>query len=427
MNNINDNLIQVIDFWKKTAISDHLFLRMAESELRMEDDEIVAVIGPRRSGKSSFLKLIIQKLPPESWLYINFEDPFFIENKEAVIVDQIVETYLNNFSPKLKYLFFDEIQNIDKWEKAVRKFHESKKYKIFVTGSSSKLLSQEFSTVLTGRHKTIKILPLNFKEFLSFRNLKIEKKADFVIKDQEIQNLFKEYLFFGGFPRVVLDKKPEVLKQYFSDIVQKDIVGRYEIRQREKLERLGIYLLSNVANVYSISALSRTFDISWEYVQLYIQYFKEAFILSELKQFSYSLKTQEKAYNKIYAIDNGLVAAVSFKFSENIGAALENCAYNYFSNNFDEVYYYKTESNAEVDFVIKQDKRVAALIQVCADMSDSDTSKRELKGLIEAAKELKCKKLIVATLDYQEKIQVGNYEIICMPLYKIILGLLKIE
>jgi len=315
----------------------------------------------------------MQKLPKDSWLYINFEDPFFIENSDVSIIGQLIETFEEYFNPKLKYLFFDEIQNIDHWEKAVRKYQESGNYQIFVTGSSSRLLSKEFATVLTGRHKTIKVLPLSFQEFLSFRNFKIQQKADLITKETEIKKLFREYLTLGGFPKVVLERKPEVLKQYFYDILQKDIVSRYNIRQQEKLERLGVYLLSNVASLYSISAMSKTFDLSWESIALYIEYFKEAFIINDLRQFSYSLKTQEKAFNKVYALDNGLVAAVSFSFSDNIGRALENCAYNYFSNHYQEIYYYKTNNNQEIDFVLKQKKKVEALVQVCTDLNNVGT------------------------------------------------------
>jgi predicted AAA+ superfamily ATPase len=282
VNNLDEDLIRTIDFWKNIAKSSVLFARGAKNKVDLNSDEIIVVIGPRRSGKSSFLQLFMQELPEKSWVYINFEDPFFIENKNPEIIEDIINVYLENFSQNLKYLFFDEIQNIQNWERVVRKYQETKKYKIFVTGSSSKLLSQEFSTVLTGRHKTIKILPLDFVEYLQFNKVDFEKKADLVLQESKIQKLFQEYLNLGGFPKIVLDKKPEVLKQYFYDIIQKDIVGRHDVRQREKIERLGNYLLSNIAKVYSVRALSKTFELSWEYISLYIEYFKEAFILKDL-------------------------------------------------------------------------------------------------------------------------------------------------
>ena len=420
MNNNTENLVKIIDFWRKTATSDRLFPRNAQKQIDLKSDEVIAVIGPRRSGKSSFLKLIMQDIPENSWLYINFEDPFFIEHRNVDIIEQLIAVFVEYFHPTLKYLFFDEIQNIQNWEKAVRKYQETKKYKIFITGSSSQLLSKEFSTVLTGRHKTIKILPLDFPEFLVFNKLKLGKKTDYITNEILIKKLFEEYLSMGGFPKVVLDKKPEVLKQYFYDIVQKDIVGRYEIRQHDKLERLGSYLLSNVAKVYSIATLSNTFDLSWEYINLYIQYFKEAFVLNDLVQFSYSLKTQEKSFNKIYGIDNGLVSAVSFAFSENLGQMMENCAYNYFANHFEEIYYYKTKNNAEVDFVLKTGKKINFLIQICADVSLEETKNREIKALLEGGKELKCKKMLVITSDYQGKESVDGNEISYIPLYKIL-------
>jgi len=428
MNNIdNENLVKIISFWQKTAQSNSLFPRDAKQEVNLRKDEIIAVIGPRRSGKSSFLQLFMQELPENEWVYINFEDPFFIRNKSSEIIGQLIDAYLENFSSELKYLFFDEIQNIDNWERAIRKYQETKKYKIFITGSSSKLLSQEFATVLTGRHKIIKILPLNFQEYLAFNKFNIKKKADYIINEARIKKLFGEYLTLGGFPKVVLDKKPEVLKQYFYDIIQKDIVGRHDIRQTEKMKRLGSYLLSNVAKIYSVAALSKTFELSWEYINLYIEYFKEAFILDDLEQFSYSLKTQEKSFNKIYSIDNGLVSAVSFVFSDNLGQMMENCAYNYFANKFEEVYYYKTAGNSEIDFVLKNGKKIIGLIQICADVSSEDTRTREVKALSDGGRELGCKNLIIATKDFEGKGENDNLEIIYIPLYKILLGMYQLN
>lgn len=425
MNNIDAGLINTIEFWKKTAKNSVLFSRSAKVKVDLKSDEIIAVNGPRRSGKSSFLQLFMQELPEDSWVYINFEDPIFIENKNPEIIENIINTYLENFSSNLKYLFFDEIQNIQNWERVVRKYQETKKYKVFITDSSSKLLSQELSTVLTGRHKTIKILPLDFLEYLNFNKVIFRNKADLVINDNKIQKLFQNYLELGGFPKIVLDKKPEVLKQYFYDIIQKDIVGRHEVRQREKIERLGNYLMSNVAKVYSVNALSKTFELSWEYISLYIEYFKESFLLNDLVQFSYSLKTREKSFNKIYGIDNGLVSAVSFAFSNNIGQMLENAAYNYFSNKFEEIYYYKTSNGLEVDFVLKNDKIITYLVQICADISSEETKNREIKALVKASRELGCDNLIIATKDYQGVEMQGDLEIRYIPLYKILIGSVK--
>lgn len=426
MNNYKPELVKVIEFWRNVAIGDELFSRRAKSEINLQFDEVVVIIGPRRSGKSSLLKLLIRDLPPQSWLYVNFEDPFFLEHNKVSIIEDLVESYLDNFSSSLKYLFFDEVQNIDNWEKAVRKFQEINKYKIFITGSSSKLLSKELSTLLTGRHKTIKVLPLSFQEFLEFRNFEVRKKADLIIKDNEIKKMFHDYLSIGGFPKVVLENRPEVLKQYYSDILEKDIVGRHKIRQKEKLERLGVYLLTNVANVYSLSNLSRVFELSRVSTLQYIHYFKEAFVLDELKQFSYSLKSQEKAFNKIYSLDNGLVTAVSFRFSDNLGAALENCAFNYFLDQYDECYYYKTKTNSEIDFVLRSGGEIEALVQLCSDVSIEKTTLRETKALIEASEELNCSNLVVATFDFEGEKTLKAKKINFIPFYKIMLGLYKI-
>jgi len=151
---------------------------------------------------------------------------FFIENNNVEILEKLIETYQLYFNSDLKYLFFDEIQEIKNWKKGIRKLRDGIKYKIFITGSSSKLLSQELSSLITGRHTTIKMMPLNFKEFLFFKNVKINSIKDIVLKENIIKKKFQEYSQQGGFPEVVKTDNQELLKNYFYDFLQKDMIIR---------------------------------------------------------------------------------------------------------------------------------------------------------------------------------------------------------
>lgn len=414
----NKELIKTIDFWRKSAEEGDLFRRILTDKINIKSNEIVDIVGPRRSGKSSVLKLLIKNLEKDSWLYINFEDPVFIENNDPKIIEELIEAYEQYYNPSLKYLFFDEVQNIKYWEKAVRKLRDGAKYKIFITGSSSKLLSRELSSLITGRHLSYELAPLNFKEYLFFKNISVENLKEIVLQEAKIFKYFEKYLKMGGFPKIVLDEDMELLKQYYPDILEKDIIKRHNIRQKDIVEKTGVFLLSNASKILSITSLEKTFNVSFEAASNYFNYFKEAFLVFEVSQFSYSLKTQQKALKKVYAVDTGLANAVSFRFSEDYGRILENSVFLHLNQLAPEVYYYKTKSNLEVDFLVRYSNQKMDLIQVCADISDEKTKKRELKALVDAMTELDISSSVVLTASEKDVIKVDNRKIIIMPAYE---------
>ncbi|MCL5774089.1 MAG: ATP-binding protein [Firmicutes bacterium] len=415
-------LIKIIDFWQKSAKENALFHRALVDKIDVKSGEIVDIVGPRRSGKSSVLKLLMRSLREESWLYINFEDPFFIDNNTPQIIEELIETYEQYYSSKLKYLFFDEIQNIKHWEKVIRKLRDGSRYKIFVSGSSSKLLSRELSSLLTGRHLSYNLMPLNFREYLSFKKINLKSEKDFILQEMKIARYFDRYLKLGGFPKIVLEENEELLKQYYFDILEKDIVGRYDIRQKNVLEKMGLYLLSGAGKVLSIASVERAFDVSFQAASNYLEYFKDAFLVFEVPQFSYSLKRQQKSLKKIYAVDTGLANAVSFRFSEDYGRMLENCVFLHLCQFFEEVYYYKTKSDLEVDFFVKKGNQKPELIQVCADLSEEKTKKREIKALVEAITELGLSSALILTGYYRDTVKVNNYTIKVIPVSEWVLG-----
>lgn len=412
-------LVKIIDFWKKSVEKDKLYDRLILEKINYKSKEIVDLVGPRRSGKSSILKLIIKRLKLNgNFLYINFEDPFFVINNDPQIIEELTAVFKEYFNPKLEYLFFDEIQEIKQWEKAVRKLRDGEKFKIFITGSSSKLLSGEISSLITGRHLSYNISPLSFSEFLAFKGIKICAKKDIILKEKKILKMFNEYLKIGGFPEVALTENPELLKNYFYDILQKDIVMRHNIREKEILEKMAVYLLSNSGKITSMESLKTAFNISFPATQSYLEYFKESFLVFELLQFSYSLKKQSKALKKIYAVDIGLSNAVSFKFSEDKGRMLENAVFLELKNKKGELYYYKTKNNLEVDFLVKEKTKVKKLIQVCWTLEDKKTKERELRNLTAAMDELKLKDGFILTYNEEDEIKINKKIINVIPCWK---------
>jgi len=416
-------LIKVIDFWNLSVKRNDFYPRELISKIDTRSKEVVDIVGPRRSGKSTLLKLIIRNiLQSKDFLYINFEDPFFIQNREAQVIEALLDTYTEYFEKNLRFVFFDEIQNIENWENSIRKLRDGTNYKIFLSGSSSKLFSRELSSLLTGRHLSYELLPLNFREYLVFQDLEISDKKTFVLHKTAIEKEFKQYLKTGGFPEIAITKNEELLKQYYHDILDRDIIRRHEIRQKDILEEMASFLISNSAKLYSIASLKKTWNISYDLASAYLEYFKEAFLFYELPQFSWSLKSQSKTLKKIYALDTGLANTVSFRFSHDLGGMLENCVFLHLKQMYDEVYYFKTRNHREVDFLVKSGQKVSNLIQVCADMTDDKTKVREVRALSEAMEELELQESTILTASEHDEIKSEGKTIRVMPVYEWVFG-----
>ncbi len=419
MNISHQQLVKVIEFWRESIKPDELQNRDIIGAVDLKSREIINLVGPRRSGKSSILKLIVKHLElKDNYLFINFEDPIFITNNDPAVIEELIQVFREYYNPKLEYLFFDEIQEITHWERVIRKLRDGDKFKIFLTGSSSKLLSGELSTLLTGRHQSYRILPLSFMEFLVFRGVAVTSKKDLVLKEKTILKMFDEYLSIGGFPEIVLTNNRELLKSYFFDILQKDIVMRYDVREKEILQKMAVYLMSNAAKIVSVETLKNTFMISFALASSYIGYLKESFLIFDLPQFSYSLKTQHKALKKIYSIDQGLSNAVSFKFSEDNGRALENVVFLELLKRGDEIYYYMTAGNQEVDFLLKQGRGMTGLIQVSWSLEDKKTRHREIRALSQAMEETNINQGTILTYNEEETAEIKGRVIQIMPAWK---------
>lgn len=415
----DEQLVKIIDFWQKSVEKDQLRVRPVVDEIDFKSKEIIDLVGPRRSGKSSVLKLLIKKMKiEEESLYINFEDPFFIGNNGPEVVEELIAVFLEYFSPNLRFLFFDEIQEIDHWEKAVRKLRDGEDFKIFVTGSSSKLLSGEISSLITGRHLSYNIFPLSFREFLDFKKIRLERKKDLVLQGRRLRSEFAEYMEIGGFPEVVISGSKELLKNYFYDILQKDVVKRHEVRERDVLEKMAVFLLSNSGKIVTIESLKKQYNLSFETVSLYLEYLKDSFLIFELRQFSYSLKKQNKAWKKNYAVDAGLANNVSFRFSQDKGRILETIVFLELRKRYGEFFYFKNSDDSEVDFLVREKNVNKQLIQVAWELGSEETKNREIESLRKAMRELKLKQGTILTNDEDEELSFDEGRITVKPVYK---------
>lgn len=387
--------------------------------------EVIVLKGIRRSGKSTLLNLELKTLlkttPKENLLFINFEEPRFRNYLNIEFLDYLFEAYLEYLEPKGKiYLFLDEIQNVEAWEKWVLRHYEKSNIQIYVTGSSSKLLSKEFSTALSGRHFSINVYPLSFKEFLDFKKIDISTKFKLISNEKKIEKEFKEYLKWGGFPKLLtlkndLQKKTELIN-YYETIILKDIAERNKIKNTEELRNLIYYFLSNNTKLFSLNKLKKLNFGTFETIKNYLENAKDSYLLFELTKFDYSLKKQLVNLKKIYAIDTGFVNNIAFKFSQDIGRILENIVFIELKRRNQEIYYHKEKY--ECDFVIKERLDITFAIQVTKSLDDEDTKEREIKGLIEACKNYDLKSGLILTENEEGEEIIDDIKVIIKPVWK---------
>ncbi|MFZ3105977.1 MAG: ATP-binding protein, partial [Candidatus Hydromicrobium sp.] len=352
-------------------------------------------------------KLTDEGLDKKQILIINFEDPRFTQ-LDSTLLQRIYETYLESLNPEDKpYIFLDEIQEVENWEKWVRMMHELGKAKIIVSDSNAKLLSKELSTLLTGRHIDLTVFPLSFREFLFFNGIEVKEELDIISKKIEINRLLKEYFEFGSFPEVILNpEKEQILLSYFDDIVNKDLVRRYRIRKPEKLKSLVMFYLSNISSQTTFNALRKYLSISTSTAEKFSNYLETVYLTFFLKRFSFKFKEQEKSPRKVYSIDTGLSNTIGLRFSQNIGKIAENLVFlellrKKITNPKIELYYWKNERHQEADFVIKDGIIIEKLIQVCWDINKLNTKKRETGSLIKGLEELKLSEGLIITEEYE--------------------------
>ncbi|MHA1691937.1 MAG: ATP-binding protein [Candidatus Heimdallarchaeaceae archaeon] len=389
-------------------------LNSRDLELPLDTGKIVSIIGPRRAGKTYLVYQTIAELKKnigiEKIVFINFADERLqMSSKDLqLIIDAYVELYPDIEISEV-YFFFDEIHEVDKWSLFVRRIHETVSKNIYVTGSSAKLLSKEIATELRGRTLTVQVLPLSFKEFLSFKELDISDT--FSTKSKAVLvNSFSKYLEFGGYPEIVLEDREELkikfLQSYFDVMIYRDIIERYKIQNQDLLKKLALKGINNVAKEFSLfktynDIKSEGLKVSKDSVYEFMDYFEDVYLLFLLKQFFPSVQKQSRASKKVYCIDTGMVNASSFKVTENIGRQLENIVFSELLRQEKEFFFHK--GKFECDFVMVERNKPSLAIQVCTKITE-DNMKREINGLKEAMEDLKIKEGIIITLDQEDEV-----------------------
>lgn len=361
---------------------------------RVRNNGLIKIItGVRRSGKSYILNtirktLIKEGINDENIIFIDLELPNYNYLTNRIELDEIIIPLLENTQDK-KYLFIDEIQNINEWEKSINGYYKAYDVDIYITGSNSKLLSKELATFLTGRYLEIKIYPFSFNEFLEYKE---ELNADCIIDNNlnsPIENLFEEYFQYGGLPLVIsndIKDKKTILQDIYSSILLYDIVERYKIRNTGILQRIIKYLIENVGNLISANNIysylkRKQIKITPNTVYNYLEYLENAYFISNVTREDAIGLNEIINSEKCYLIDQGFYKSNLEEKQKNFGHLLENIVYLELLRNGYNVTIGKLKKY-EIDFIARKDDE-KIYIQVSYNLSNKKTLNRELKPLLE--------------------------------------------
>ena len=396
-------------------------------QIEMNTSKIISIIWPRRSGKSYYLFGVIEELL-SLWVdktrivYINFEDERIdIDgNNLGLLIDAYLELY-NAQDLKDVYFFFDEIQNIDNWEKFVRRLYDDGSTHIFITGSNAKLLSKEISTSLRGRSISYELLPLSFREFLAFKDQKINIH---VTKDRaKLLSLQKEFIEWGWFPEVSEmneELKIKTLQEYFDVMLYNDIVERYKIKDVVLLKQFVKLLLQTTTKDFSINKIgndlqSMGFHFDKNILYEFLDHLDTIYFGKSVSKFDHSFKKQ--TLKKFYLIDNGFLNALTFKFSDNYGKLLENTVFTeLYRRHGEDIYFLRNGS--ETDFVINNEQKL--IYQVCYDLNPENRD-REIRGCLDAMEKFWVVSSMIVTFKQEENINIDGKNIEVLPFYKVFL------
>lgn len=392
-------------------------LTRREIRLPQVPGKAMAVIGMRRSGKSSFLwqclgDLLVAGEPRESLVYLNFEDDR-LAGLDASDLSFLLESYFHRH-PQFRdssrvTLFLDEVQWVSGWETFARRVLDTEKIRLFVSGSSASMLSREVHTSMRGRAMEVTVYPFSFREALLHRNILPEKRWDLLPKARRsvLEHAFRRYLVEGGFPDAqdldVRDRRP-LLQGYVDVAVLRDVIERHGISNPVALRWLQRHLLGSPCAPFSIQKFhnalkSQGLPVAKDSLHAFLGHFEDAFLIRTTSLFTASERQRMVNPRKAYPIDPGLIPIYERTGRANLGHALENAVLIELLRRGCEVHYFRTPQGHEIDFHAVDPDGSVQLIQVCADASDPDTFTREIRALGEIRQLMPTARPLLITLD----------------------------
>lgn len=392
---------------------------------------IISVIGPRRAGKTySLYDLVLnkRKLSDEEYLFLNFEE-YPLSSMRVGEVFRALNIHQELYGREPEFIFLDEIQSVEGWETLVYTLFEKKRYFLFITGSSSKLLGREIATQLRGRSLSVPVFPLSFREVLTAKGempeAPLSSRGEALIK-----GALRSYLANGGFPDLVftpVDKRA-FFRDYLDLVVFKDVVERLRAKEPRLVRLLIAHLLSSFSKEFSVNRVFNSLksggtEVSKKTLYNYLDALEEVMFCHLLPKFSPSLRKSSLSPPKVYLSDPGLINhSIPTRFEEEIGRLMENTVFLELKRRGAELFYWRDYEGREVDFVVRERTKTKRLIQVTYASEKDEVEKRELDGLLRAGETLRCKELEVLTWDYEDSAELRGSRIRFTPLWRWLLG-----
>ena len=398
-------ILQVLlgEFYDKLS---HLREReMVVRDLHFPDapHKIKVAIGMRRAGKTYLLyqqmiKLINDGVSKTAILYINFEDDRLLplnEEKLAKLVDSFYSLYPENHDRKC-YLFFDEIQNVNNWPIVIRRLHDTKNAEFFLTGSSAKLLSKEIATSLRGRSLAIEVWPYSFNEFIKAKKVTVDRSLYDKKTQDRLMQMFHGYLSEGGFPEIISydpDIKQRTLQEYLDVALYRDMIERHNIKVPTLIKYMILSMIQNVSKPFTVNKFyndlkSQGYKIGKDLLYEYVDYMEDAFLAFSVAVYDKSVRKAQTNPKKLYAIDPGLVRAVTLDYESDLGRLFENIVFLDLKRLGCSINYYLTAERYEIDFLVQTSRGHKKFFQVAWDTQDLQTLEREERALQAGMKEL---------------------------------------
>jgi predicted AAA+ superfamily ATPase len=421
-------LLTVIAEWLEQEELPPLISRHQASTAPETLEHILAIVGPRRAGKTYYMYQLIGALlqngicSKEDILFIDFED-YRLGEFTGDHMDELFAAFQQLTGRLPRFLFFDEVQQLPDWQRVLRTLHNRGRFKIIVSGSNSKLLGGEIPTELRGRYEDILMLPFSFWEYLGYREISVTPASIHTAARGSVMAAFDDYIRHGGFPEVVMARsemeRRKLLQSYFKTIFYRDILERYHIKARHVLDALMSDVLDTYSGVFSISGFEKQLKRnglpgSKRTIANYLQYLEEAFFIIVNEKFSYSARRRIMNPKKVYLSDSGF-AALGRPFTENRGRILENVVATELFRREAEQYYFKNRK--ECDFIVKQGLRPTHAIQVCWELNERN-SKREVAGIAEACRALDLHAGLILTYAQEEERATKGLKISVLPVWK---------
>ena len=415
--NLENALVRYVDYSKNIEL-------IARDVILREGNFINAIIGPRRSGKTSLMLLYMKSLDIEksNKVFVNCEDIDFV-GITANDLSRLEEVMYRVYKPdetKEIYLFIDEVQSFPNWSRWLRTLFDQRKYKIFITGSTSDLSLDKLPSELRGRAINTLILPFSFREYLRSKRITPEEymKAD---ETGRIVGALSEFLDFGGYPEIVKSEDPVLkhilLSELYATVIQRDLIEKYGIRKTAVFRTFINSLFGSTCRNVSIPAIVGWFEsqgtkISSVTALNYLNYAQSAFLFFLIYPYSRKIK-ERNTKPKLYVSDSGILGL----FDSDKGKELENAVLVELMRRRENVHYYKTKS-ADIDFVLTKENKACELIQVSYSINDPKTYIRETNSLVEASEKLNCGNLTVVTFDEEKNIERNGKVIRVIPAWK---------